>query len=1436
MRVKRAIAALLCGALTVGCTPVIFASNTIAAPYFSENFNQYISNATVAAVEVTNALKNRIVEDGCNNKALLVEGYRPILKKEFGVKITTDFVLSFDIKSIEDTFSFNAGVYTSDNTNQYLINVKDSKVVLGNGKVVSGMSKGRYTNFALIFHYDLNVYDIYVDKKLTASNIPVTGMDAFDGLIIQVTRTGEKTYFDNFMAYPSDSILEDGNIRSYNAEAFDHIDINDYTGSLEYWNSDSINSSNQRYQFVNLFPKTNLIETPRFDYKNKNRESWLKFTKTTSDDCYMDINVKRLDNPIRVGPPAQTYKYFVLSGDFMTEGGIQQALFPRLRDAQTYSSNAECDIAAIYGRNIKLADGTVIEDVVRPGEWFNYVLAIDLESQTVSVWINGDERAVNHPIVCANKAMKIEFLSLVRISLVNGNFQADLKMKNCKFTGYEKPFVYGEDPSTSIYYDDTPVAEYLRDKIAFHAYAKNVMINDVKYDLSDSMRYDENNDEIYVKASVLTERLGWPFPNPDEMVPVKQYASENTCYYSFSDKNGLIVLSETEMKLNTEGEYQWFVLEPLEGTSNAIKHTTQTAALNDYVFFDRPSAEQLLSLMNERTESLTAHPRIFADKNKFDEFRLLYQTDMTFKAWADVIIEEADGYANPDTPYLDYVYQDNYRMMSVTHAKYQDRFTALGFAWQMTGDHKYVDRAFSEFEMLFTFPDINPNHIIDTGCMNTGVALAYDWMYDGFTPKQRARIEEFVLTICIPPVADGFYGEITDWCAANVGGWYAFKTTNNYNTWVISGLLSAVCAFMECDTDYLSKIAEQSIRGLEYTVKGFAPDGGWVEGPDYWQHTVKYLALYAGTALNCFGSDFNILEYQGLEEAADWMMSITGLQGVNNFGDASNGPYTYDDYSFLSSYYGSHAIGSLRKWDIMECGNKPEIYDLLFYDPTVGTEELENLPNAIFSRGIESCGIRQSFRDDNAMFFSAAGGANQAYHSHYDTGAFIFDLNGVRWAWDLGKDDYNTGLSDWQMFRKRSEAHNTISINNAANFAQSQDPMKTDGFGRMKDYDFNDHSAYVTYDMSDVYDETDDYTRGFYIGDDYRSLTVRDEITVNTSSEIYWSMNTKAAVSLYGNEAMLEQDGEVLHVQVECDAKNWKFMDMPCESVIELPTGSTAQASNAEYTKLAIKVNSSGSFTITVRMTMLGEAADHIPVDTTPIAQWKLVETAVAAESAPIVSARIYADGKPVTLGNPVSIRSEGNMPVITVEPGETGADYEVVQSAESASEKTVIKVYNTDRSAYRIYQVTYTDIDEALWEDYDVLDVADFSVSQEAQPQNAGVNLFDRDFATRWTSLNEGEYVTIDLGEEKSVAAVAMGFWQSAARSYNYTVQASVDGKSYTIVDAGSSPMEPEGDYRIYSFSPIRARYVKIIGTGNTTNVNTNILELRVLGEKIGG
>ena len=79
--------------------------------------------------------------------------------------------------------------------------------------------------------------------------------------------------------------------------------------------------------------------------------------------------------------------------------------------------------------------------------------------------------------------------------------------------------------------------------------------------------------------------------------------------------------------------------------------------------------------------------------------------------------------------------------------------------------------------------------------------------------------------------------------------------------------------------------------------------------------------------------------------------------------------------------------------------------------------------------GVQCAFFRSSWEDPNALFLAVKGGDNKAPHAHLDLGSFVLDAGGVRWAADLGPDDYNLpgyfGKQRWGYYRMRTESHNT---------------------------------------------------------------------------------------------------------------------------------------------------------------------------------------------------------------------------------------------------------------------------------------------------------------------------------------------------------------------------------------------------------------------------
>ena len=145
------------------------------------------------------------------------------------------------------------------------------------GRRLGGVNAaGRVLNLALHFDMNLGLCTLYADGRCIRSGIVFPAEIVPKGMMIRRTgflKTDEPLRFDNFMAYPEERYS--GVVRAvggYNSEYYDVVAVNDYCGSYCYWDNYYMYIGINRYgNNVTLSPKTNKIETTRFDYKNPQR-------------------------------------------------------------------------------------------------------------------------------------------------------------------------------------------------------------------------------------------------------------------------------------------------------------------------------------------------------------------------------------------------------------------------------------------------------------------------------------------------------------------------------------------------------------------------------------------------------------------------------------------------------------------------------------------------------------------------------------------------------------------------------------------------------------------------------------------------------------------------------------------------------------------------------------------------------------------------------------------------------------------------------------------------------------------------------------------------------------------------------------------------------------------------------------------------------------
>ncbi|MEU2169540.1 polysaccharide lyase family 7 protein [Micromonospora chersina] len=113
----------------------------------------------------------------------------------------------------------------------------------------------------------------------------------------------------------------------------------------------------------------------------------------------------------------------------------------------------------------------------------------------------------------------------------------------------------------------------------------------------------------------------------------------------------------------------------------------------------------------------------------------------------------------------------------------------------------------------------------------------------------------------------------------------------------------------------------------------------------------------------------------------------------------------------------------------------------------------------------------------------------------------------------------------------------------------------------------------------------------------------------------------------------------------------------------------------------------------------------------------------------------------------------------------------------------------------------------------------------------NVPANTLDGDLATRWSAEGDGSWIRYDLGASTTVGSIGIAWHQGAQRTASFAVQTSADAASWTTVVGQRSSSGTTVQLETYDFADRAARYVRVVGYGNTVNDWNSITETRVYG-----
>ena len=421
---------------------------------------------------------------------------------------------------------------------------------------------------------------------------------------------------------------------------------------------------------------------------------------------------------------------------------------------------------------------------------------------------------------------------------------------------------------------------------------------------------------------------------------------------------------------------------------------------------------------------LPAHPRLFLTKQREGEIKQQMKSDEFLARLVEKLIAKADKAKKEAV--TDYRIPDGLRLLGQSRRSL-DRTTVLAFAYRMTGKKEYADAAIQEMLAVCRFSDWNPKHYLDVGEMATAVGIGYDWLYDMIPATDRDEIRAAIVKHAME----------TGLPIYEKGGWWA-KGNNNWNEVCNAGLTIGALAIADEEPQLAEKIVGNAIASLPNGLSAYKPDGAYPEGPGYWGYGASFTGLMLKVLDDVFKNDFGLLKLPGLNVTGDYYMGIIGPNYLSyNYADGGETSDSSPMMFALSTFYHrpDYAVwirDFLQHKDRYASG-RLAVFHAIWYNPAGTVADFSKTPLAKAFYGVQDvCTMRTAWGDPNAAFLGFKAGYNRANHGHLDIGSFAYEVNGVRWAVDLGIDDYNLpgyfGKQRWDYFRLNTRSHNTLLI------------------------------------------------------------------------------------------------------------------------------------------------------------------------------------------------------------------------------------------------------------------------------------------------------------------------------------------------------------------------------------------------------------------------
>lgn len=471
---------------------------------------------------------------------------------------------------------------------------------------------------------------------------------------------------------------------------------------------------------------------------------------------------------------------------------------------------------------------------------------------------------------------------------------------------------------------------------------------------------------------------------------------------------------------------------------------------------------------------------------------------------------------------------EGFRLLAVSR-EMVERMGILSLVYRIEKNPRILKRIDEELKAVCHFEDWNPQHYLDVAEMSFAVALAVDWAGKYLPDETVALAKTSLIEKGINPSFDESGPRM---------GW--INGSNNWNAVCHGGMIAASLVIADLDPELAARTIARALEKLPNSLKEYAPDGVYPEGPTYWGYGTSYTVIASNTLSTALGSDFGISESPGFLESARFRLMATSPSG-EFFNFADSGDKNDGSGSLLLAWFAAKT-GDALFFDRSFFENPDDAGRFagpgLVWLSRINLDRKSELPLNWHGKGANPVAVFRGGNEDAGRFYLAAkGGKAQLSHGNMDAGTFVFELDGVRWVIDPGNQAYyplnriGFNLSGqcqecprWSLLTKSNKGHSTVTVND--------ERFRADGYAPIIDFEKDDKPE-VTIDMTDLYGGNLTSLIRRFVKESNQSVLIEDKFEISDSTRIIsWGLMTVADVHPVKNGALLKQDGKELKISI----------------------------------------------------------------------------------------------------------------------------------------------------------------------------------------------------------------------------------------------------------------------------------------------------------------